>query len=158
MKVESPRPTEKFVVLRGSSHDCSIEGHFPNKIEAVRYALWILPQHATIWSGKWFFDKQLGLWDFQPTKKEMSNAEIHFWGELYQQRGHLVETDQSIWTLEKPARKLSPGIVRGFVACIDCTTIFPVIDGDVRCNGFTISMCPWCSDDPESNRAAECRR
>lgn len=151
--MSSPIPTEKFVVLRGSSHDCSIEGHFHNEIEAVRYALWALPHLATIWSGKWFFNEQLGLWDFQPTKLEMSNDEIHFWGESYQQRGHLVETDQSIWPKEGHQTQ-----VDGYVSCVDCSTIYPIIDGDVRCNGFTISMCPWCSNDPQSNRAAKCRR
>lgn len=42
--------------------------------------------------------------------------------------------------------------------CADCKTIYPIIDCNPQCNGFTISMCPWCSSDPKSNRAAECRK
>lgn len=43
--------------------------------------------------------------------------------------------------------------------CNDCGTDYPHIDGVVKCNGFTITACPWCCE-PEnaSKRASETRR
>jgi rubrerythrin len=44
-----------------------------------------------------------------------------------------------------------------YFRCSDCGTDYPRIDGVIRCNGFTISSCPWCGTDKRSNRAGECR-
>ena len=34
-----------------------------------------------------------------------------------------------------------------FVQCIDCDTIYPEINGTVKCNGHIINKCPWCRSD-----------
>jgi len=31
--------------------------------------------------------------------------------------------------------------------CPTCSTTFPVIGGAIRCNGHTITLCPWCRSD-----------
>lgn len=39
-------------------------------------------------------------------------------------------------------------------ACPDCNTRYTREDGrPLTCNGFVISMCPWCSGDAQSRRA-----
>lgn len=42
----------------------------------------------------------------------------------------------------------------GYHRCNRCGTDYVQIDGVVKCNGFIISKCPWCSDDPRSKRAS----
>jgi hypothetical protein len=29
--------------------------------------------------------------------------------------------------------------------CVTCQTSYPVIDGQIRCNGKTITACPYCA-------------
>lgn len=38
--------------------------------------------------------------------------------------------------------------------CNTCNLEFPEINLLIKCNGYNIYDCPWCSDDPPSNRAA----
>lgn len=39
-----------------------------------------------------------------------------------------------------------------FYACPDCATEYPVIENAIRCNGETITVCPYCH--PEGNAKA----
>lgn len=34
-----------------------------------------------------------------------------------------------------------------FYACVDCGTSYICINGNTRCNGVAISLCPWCRPD-----------
>ena len=31
------------------------------------------------------------------------------------------------------------------VQCVNCDEVFPIIMGEPKCNGVTLSACPWCS-------------
>jgi hypothetical protein len=34
-----------------------------------------------------------------------------------------------------------------YYKCANCSTSFPEIDGEIRCNGHAIELCPWCRAD-----------
>lgn len=36
---------------------------------------------------------------------------------------------------------------KGYYACVDCDTLFPIVGGEVMCNGHAINLCPWCRCD-----------
>ena len=37
-----------------------------------------------------------------------------------------------------------------FWICIECQTIYPVLNGRVMCNGHKITKCPWCRPDSKA--------
>jgi NAD-dependent SIR2 family protein deacetylase len=64
--------------------------------------------------------------------------------------------------LDKPGKLLSIGKRQlgvyaefEYFRCQDCGADYPIIDGAIRCNGFTISDCPGCGT--RSKRALEVR-
>lgn len=36
-----------------------------------------------------------------------------------------------------------------FSKCVDCDGIYPHLDGVIKCNGATITLCPYCRPDSE---------
>lgn len=42
-------------------------------------------------------------------------------------------------------------IVKGepehYFMCKECKTVFPMIDGEIKCNGYITDQCPWCRPD-----------
>lgn len=66
----------------------------------------------------------------------MEIAEIKKKGSLvYDGHGYIITGSRFSWS--------------SFFKCSDCVTTFPEIDGEIRCNGQHISLCPWCREDSQ---------
>ena len=39
------------------------------------------------------------------------------------------------------------GVIEVHYTCETCQTSYPVIDGEIRCNGHVVDRCPWCRTD-----------
>ena len=46
---------------------------------------------------------------------------------------------------DKGYHRLSDGKTE-FYGCIDCSTWYVVVNKKIRCNGHTITKCPWCRE------------